>query len=76
MPSKYYQKKDKERLRKEAHEKCQYFSEEENYKSPIKDIKLLIKKKKGKSVSTIVNDTKICLRIKSKGQLSLEETIM
>ena len=48
----------------------------EDYKnSLVKDIKVFLKKKKKKSGNIGMNDTKISLRIKSKGWLSIEKNI-
>ena len=61
MVNKYYQK-HKEKLRKEALERYQNFSEEEKKKGkkgPETDIKIFLKRKKKKSVSTIVNVIRI-----------------
>ena len=44
-------------------------------KSLVKDIKVFLKKKKEKSGNIGMNDTKISLRIKSKGWLSIEKNI-
>ena len=55
MVNKHYQK-HKEKLRKEAHERYQYLSEEEKgEKRPETYTKISLKKKKKKSISIIVN---------------------
>ena len=61
-----YKKKNKEKLQREACEKYQNLFEEEKSKRPYKDIKILLKEKKKKSVSIIGNVIKIFLRSKSR----------
>ena len=45
-------------------------------KKPEKDIKILLKKKKKKSVNIIVNVIKISLNTKKKNQSSIEEIMI
>ena len=57
MVNKYYQK-HKEKLRKEAHTRCQNLSEEENDKRRKrleKDIKILLKRKNKKVINIMRN---------------------
>ena len=63
MANKYYQK-HKEKLRKEACERCQNLFEEE--KKHVKYVKILLKKKNKKSANIMVNVIKIFLNLKNK----------
>ena len=45
-------------------------------KSPLKDIKILLKKKKIKSNNKTANDIRISRKMKNKGWLSIEKNIM
>ena len=69
MTNKYYKKKNNERLRKVARERYQYCLKKKKTnveKRPGNDIKVLLNKKKKKSVNVITNLIKIFLRNNSR----------
>ena len=69
MTNKYYQKKNNERLRKVARERYQYCLKKKKTnveKRHGNDIKVLLNKKKKKSVNVITNLIKIFLRNNSR----------
>ena len=66
MPTTYH-KKYKQNFQEEIYERYQNLSEEKiDINMYVESIKIFLKKKKTKCVSTVVKAIKICLKMKSK----------
>ena len=63
------------KMSKNSSAKCYQNNKERPQKKVLKDIKVFLKKEKGKNENMVVNDTKIYLKMKNKSLLIIEKIL-